>query len=171
MPLADPSFAPAVLGAMITPAVLISASGTLVFSTSTRLGRVVDRVRTLSELAETFPTDTHLSDDDRAEKRALIVDQLGHLTERIRLLQATLKLLYSSIGLLIAASIAVGLDAVAGASLGWLPVGLGLLGACGLFAGSVFLVRETRHAVTTTLHELSYVGRLVARKTAPPEAR
>ena len=171
MPIADPSFAPAVLGAMITPAVLISASGPRVFSTSTRRGRVVDRVRTLSELAETFPTDSHLSDDDRTEKRALIVDQLGHLTERIRLLQMALRLLYASIGFLIATSIAVGLDAAVGANLGWMPVGLGLIGSSGVFAASVLLVREARHAVTATLHELGYVGRLVARKTAPPEAR
>ena len=41
-----------VLGAMITPAVLMSACGTLVFSTSARLGRVVDRVRVLSERIE-----------------------------------------------------------------------------------------------------------------------
>ena len=33
---------------MITPAVLISASGTLVLSTSNRLTRVVDRVRSLA---------------------------------------------------------------------------------------------------------------------------
>ncbi|MCV4614792.1 DUF2721 domain-containing protein, partial [Escherichia coli] len=35
------------LTAMITPALLISATGSLVLSTSTRLGRVVDRVREL----------------------------------------------------------------------------------------------------------------------------
>jgi len=38
---------PEVLGAMITPAVLISASGVLVLSTSNRVGRTVDRVRAL----------------------------------------------------------------------------------------------------------------------------
>ena len=38
----------AVLTAMITPAVLISASGTMILSTSTRLIRIVDRVRELS---------------------------------------------------------------------------------------------------------------------------
>ena len=44
----DPlSQALAVLTAMITPAVLISACGALILSTSTRLGRVVDRVRAL----------------------------------------------------------------------------------------------------------------------------
>ena len=41
-----PQNALAVLTAMITPAVLISACGALIFSTSTRMGRVVDRVRT-----------------------------------------------------------------------------------------------------------------------------
>ena len=37
------------LTAMVTPALLISATGSLVLSTSTRLGRVVDRVRQLEE--------------------------------------------------------------------------------------------------------------------------
>ncbi len=44
------------LSAMITPAVLISACGTLVFSTSTRLARVVDRVRQLSAEAAELAT-------------------------------------------------------------------------------------------------------------------
>ena len=43
--LETPQDALAVLTAMITPAVLISACGALIFSTSTRMGRVVDRVR------------------------------------------------------------------------------------------------------------------------------
>jgi hypothetical protein len=51
----NPTFsASEVLGAMITPAVLISASGRLVLSTSNRLTRVVDRVRVLAAEAETF---------------------------------------------------------------------------------------------------------------------
>ena len=40
------------LSAMITPAVLISACGTLIFSTSNRLGRIVDRVRELGSLLQ-----------------------------------------------------------------------------------------------------------------------
>ena len=38
------------LTAMVTPALLISATGSLVLSTSTRLGRVIDRVRALEEV-------------------------------------------------------------------------------------------------------------------------
>jgi hypothetical protein len=43
---------PSVLSAMITPAVLISACGALILSTSVRLGRVVDRVRALADRFE-----------------------------------------------------------------------------------------------------------------------
>jgi hypothetical protein len=46
-----------VLSAMITPAVLISACGALIFSTSTRLARVVDRVRELSRAIEQYSKD------------------------------------------------------------------------------------------------------------------
>ena len=45
----SPQYALAILTAMITPAVLISACGALIFSTSSRLGRVVDRTRILSD--------------------------------------------------------------------------------------------------------------------------
>jgi len=49
----DPTLsAVAVLTAMITPAVLISACGSMILSTSSRLGRVVDRVRALSDKLE-----------------------------------------------------------------------------------------------------------------------
>ncbi len=46
------SSAVAVLTAMMTPAVLISACGSMILSTSHRLGRVVDRVRALSDKLE-----------------------------------------------------------------------------------------------------------------------
>lgn len=51
----DSEAAIAVLTAMITPAVLISACGSMILSTSTRLGRVVDRVGVLSDQIENMP--------------------------------------------------------------------------------------------------------------------
>jgi len=41
-----------ILTAMITPAVLISACGTLIFSTASRLGRIFDRVNVMKEEVE-----------------------------------------------------------------------------------------------------------------------
>jgi len=79
----------AVLTAMITPAVLISASGTMILSSSTRLGRVVDRTRSLSDrLQEVSSGDANTEFFE--ERRAMLYDQLDKLTSRSRLLQRAL---------------------------------------------------------------------------------
>ena len=145
-----------VLGAMITPAVLISATGTLVLSTSNRLTRVVDRVRVLASEAE------RLRDRGEVDERhrRLLADQIPRLSQRVVLLRSALTVLYAAIGLLVATSISVGLVAAAGWSYGWVPVTLGLAGSCALLYGSVLLVREARLAIGSTLQELAYVRQI-----------
>lgn len=64
-----------VLTAMITPAVLISACGSRILSTSSRLGRVVDRVRALSEKLEEISRKDQQTDLTR-ERQAAIFEQL-----------------------------------------------------------------------------------------------
>src|ERR671917_476930 len=95
------SSAVAVLTAMITPAVLISACGALILSTSTRLGLVA---------------------------------------------------------------------AVGRPSYAWLPVVLGLTGACGLFYGSVLLIRESFIAQEALNAEMDFIWKL-GRALAPPDLR
>ena len=75
------------LTAMVTPALLISATGSLVLSTSTRLGRVIDRVRQLEvRLGELI----YVDDPDEVplyNKRVeVIVDLLDKATSRSRIL-------------------------------------------------------------------------------------
>ncbi len=152
------SVAAEVLGAMITPARLDSASGALVISTSNRLSRVVDRVRVLARDAE------HLRDSaprEQSPKRALIARQLSSLAERALILRSALAALYTAIGLLVATSIGVGLLTMLPWGRSWPPVVLGLLGSCALLWGSVLLVREGRLAIGSTLDEMSYVRGLV----------
>jgi hypothetical protein len=149
-----------VLAAMITPAVLISASGTLVLSTSNRLTRVVDRVRALAGEAEQLPAE----DTARtAEYRRFLADQLAKLSARVLLLRSALTVLYGGVGFLVAASIAVGLSAAFGWSYGWVPVSLGLAGAGALFHGTLLLVREGHLALGSTLLELERARRSVER--------
>jgi hypothetical protein len=152
-----------ILGAMITPAVLISASGTLTLSTTNRLGRVVDRIRDLQAVAEGMTPDA--TDEETAEKRALITDQLGWLTIRIRLLQKALTGLFVAISLLVGTSIAIGLSASSKWTLMWVPVVIGLCGAGSLFLAALLLIREARIAVRSTLVEVEYVKRVIARRT------
>ena len=153
------SSALAVLTAMITPAVLISACGTLILSTSTRLGRVVDRVRALSDTFE------ELAHGDGAremleERRAVIFDQLDKLTTRARLLQRCMTVFYSALGIFVLTSVTIGLTALTGAGRGWLPVVAGLCGALLLSYGSVLLIFEARLALSTITAEMDFIWRL-----------
>lgn len=157
-----PTFAASeVLGAMITPAVLISASGTLVLSTSNRLTRVVDRVRALAAEAERMRQEE--ASPDAEARRTLISDQLPILSKRVLVLRSALEALYAAIGLLVATSIAVGISAALGWAYGWVPVISGLAGASALLWGSLLLVREARLAVGSTLQEMEFLGKEVAR--------
>src|SRR3954453_13656669 len=79
------------LTAMVTPALLISATGSLVLSTSTRLGGVVDRARQLEERLTML-----ISAEDREalplydRRLEVIVDLLDKVTSRSRILQRAL---------------------------------------------------------------------------------
>lgn len=158
------SSAVAVLTAMITPAVLISACGSLILSTSGRLGRVVDRVRSLSDRLEEVPDknrDTELS----RERQAWIFEQLDKLTSRARILQRAMVSFYLCLGMFVATSVAIGVVAIAAKDPRYtlVPVIFGLVGACFLFYGSILLIFEARLALSTIHAEMDYVWRLTKR--------
>jgi hypothetical protein len=168
------SSAVAVLTAMITPAVLISACGALILSTSTRLGRVVDRVRML---IERFEETMKAQEEDGEgvemfeERRSFIFNQLDKLTTRTRLLQRSMRVFYLALGVFVATSVAIGLVAAAGhPSYAWFPVVLGLSGACGLFYGSVLLIRESFLAQEALNAEMDFIWKL-GRALASPDLR
>jgi hypothetical protein len=152
-----------VLGAMITPAVLISASGVLVLSTSNRVGRTVDCVRALAAEVERLQVSTDYISVSKA-KRKLIADQLSQLSERAVLLRSAMTALYTAIGLLVATSILVGIVALLQWRYSSLPVVLGFAGACALLYGSLLLVREARLALRSTLQEVSFAQEAVLEK-------
>jgi len=159
----------AVLTAMITPAVLISASGTLILSSSTRLGRVVDRVRSVSDrLQELSRDDT--SADFLEERRVMLFGQLDKLTSRSRLLQRGLTTFYLAVGVFVASSVAIGVVSFFGGRFSWIPVVLGLIGAVFLFYGSMLLVFEARLALSTTHAEMDFIWR-TSQRLVPKELR
>ena len=147
-----------VLGAMITPAVLISASGTLVLSTSNRLSRVVDRVRALAGEAERAQL-AHAAISPR--RAALLASQLGQLAKRVVLLRSAMTTLYTAIGLLVATSIGVSLVVLLDWQNSLVAIVPGISGAGALFYSSLLLVQEARLAVVSTLEEMAYVSEAV----------
>src|SRR5262245_57205837 len=125
--LGAPQTALAVLTAMITPAVLISACGALIFSTSTRLGRVVDRVRLLSEKFEGLAKNPE-KDELFEERRALIFRQLDRQTSRARLLQRAMVAFYVALGVHTGASVAIAIASAVARNFSWIAVLMGLIG-------------------------------------------
>jgi hypothetical protein len=157
-----PQHALAVLTAMITPAVLISACGALIFSTSTRLGRVVDRVRLLCEKFEMLAK--HPEQDEMfEERRALIFKQLDRQTSRARLLQRAMVALYVSLGIFVATSVAIAVGAAVSPYLTWTAVVLGMAGAVFMLYASVLLIIESRMALSAISSEMDFVWKISTR--------
>ena len=151
----EPSPAFQILSGMITPAVLISASGLLVLSTSNRLSRVVDRVRVLAEKVRPERGGAQ----EEAEYREWILDQLSRLGRRALLLRSALTSLYLAIALFVITSISFGLLSVFGPHYNWIAVITGLIGSCVLLYGSVLLISEGRVAIDSILQEMNFIRR------------
>lgn len=157
--LESPQNALAVLTAMITPAVLISACGALIFSTSTRLGRVVDRVRALSERFQQMMASPE-KDDMLEERRALIFSQLDRLTSRARLIQRAMTSYYTSLGMFMASMVAIAVASAAFRNLTWIAVALGMVGVLFMLYASVLLIIESRMALGAIMSEMDWVWRV-----------
>ena len=146
----------AVLAAMITPALLISASGTFILSTSTRLGRVVDRARAISDRMEELwtPEAPRLLLEAR---RAMLSDQLARLRVRATKLQRSLTSLHLAASMFVLTSVFIGVVAIFQLPIYWLPVVLGVVGACFLLYGSLLLITEARLAVDSLKVEMDFL--------------
>jgi hypothetical protein len=148
-----------VLSAMITPAVLILASSSLILATSARLGRVVDRTRTLSErfveLAHSDP-EAELVE----EERVMLFDQLDKATRRARLLQRAMTRLYLALSVFLGTSVALGVDAATRQGYAWVVAFLGIAGVGLLFWASVLLIVESRLTLAAVDSEMDFVRHL-----------
>jgi len=145
-----------VLSAMITPAVLILASGSLIMTTSSRSVRCVDRVRERAQELEDLGKGTDPATETR---RQHLYKQLEVNTRRARLLQKAMSRLYLGISFFIATSVSIGIVSLLHVDVGWIPLILGFVGAGLLFSASVWLIFESRLALATTFEEMDYIHR------------
>lgn len=156
------------LTAMVTPTLLISATGSLVLSTSTRLGRVVDRVRELEKRLSDLIT----SDDKSAialyELRIdTVVGLLDKVTSRARLLQRAMVTFYYGLGFFVLTSVTIAAAAFFN-TYRWVPIPVGIVGILFLFWGSILMLLETRMATATVNAEMDFTWTL-ANYVAPKE--
>ena len=152
-----------VLSAMVTPALLILACGTLITSTASRLARIVDRVRVLSQGLEKLWADE--TADFADVRKAEVERQLAIHVDRGRLIQQSLTSFYVALGLFVATSISLAVVAYM-PGLAWVPTSLGIVGTLVLFYGCVLLIRETRLALSSVRSEMAFVLSLRERYAA-----
>ncbi len=156
------------LTAMVTPTLLISATGSLVLSTSTRLGRVVDRVRELEKrLSELIMIEDKTTISLYDKRLETIVNLLDKVTTRSRILQKAMSAFYYGLGFFILTSVTI-----AGAAFfptyRLIPIPVGIVGIIFLFWGSMLMLRETRMATQTINVEMDFTWSL-AKTVAPKE--
>lgn len=145
------------LSAMITPAVLISACGALIFSTAARLARIVDRSRRLAQQVEDLAAGrtTEFADERRMEVDRLVEVQ----SRRVSLIQGSLASLYVALSLFVATTLSIGLSFFASFA-GWVPFALGIIGTLVLFYACVLLISEVRLAIRAVRSEVAFSHRL-----------
>lgn len=139
-----------ILSAMITPAVLILASSSLILATSQRLARVLDRTRQLNqELSE-----VSLGDNTSIQS---IFRLLTMSLRRAQVLQASLTSLYLGLTAFIAVSFSIGIGDIVRSNEDWVPVVLGVAGVLLLFCSSLLLIYESRLAIRSTGVESRFI--------------
>jgi hypothetical protein len=150
---------------MITPAVLILASGSLILTTSQRLGRVIERVRKISQefmqIAVTSPQEEAVE-----KKRMILYSLLKKSAMRCKLLTRAMTLLYIALGVFVATSLAIGVLVLTHVRYAWIPTALGLSGASLLFISSAVLIVESRLTYQTIADEIDFVIQ-IAKNIAP----
>lgn len=135
-----------VLTAMLAPALLMAATGSLLISANNRLARVVDRLRTLIALRHRAE-----SDDSSALDR-----QVQRHRQRSNYVLRACMMLYSGLGAFVGTSLALAIDALSGYRLAGLPTVLGVLGVLCLLVASAWLSLEVRLAVRSFDEELDH---------------
>ena len=158
----------AFLTAMITPALLISATGSLVLSTSTRLGRVIDRVRDLERRLAELITSEEKDEIVLYERRVeAVFDLLDKVTTRSRLLQRAQFAFYAGLLMFVLTSLTIGAAGLLN-HYAWLPIPVGLVGILCVFYGSILMMGESRMATATVNAEMDVTWE-IANMIAPKE--
>ena len=163
IPFAAPTYA--TLSAMITPAIFLTANGSLIISTSNRMSRVVDRIRVLNDLGDSLCRGgTGL--DFAPERLTHVQDQLNRLVARGDRIRYALTALYLAFGAFAGTSLTLAIDVWTGNLLVALPTLLAVLGVVLMLFACVNMVREAFQALRSNRLEIGFFRELHARRSA-----
>jgi len=112
----------ATIAAMVTPALLIVGSASLVSSVLVRIGRIVDRARALASPAN---QDEWMRGGATHE---LLAQWLRNHARRARYVERAVILLYAAVATFVATCLAIALDRATNEMVEWLPLTLAIIG-------------------------------------------
>jgi hypothetical protein len=149
----DISIVITILTSLITPAILILASGSLSLTTSQRLSRSIERARRISlEFRE-----SKLGNKVIPEKeKYLLYLQLVKASHRSKLLQRAMTLLYIALFLFIATSALIGIFEILDWAGTFMLIVLPMLGVLVLLAASIILILESWLALKSVDEEMKF---------------
>lgn len=150
-----------ILTSMITPAVLISACGTLIFSTSARLGRIFDRVNVMKGEIEAIVSGKISYPDERLKH---LRDMIQLQRRRATLIHRAMFSLYTSTAFFIASSLAIAINVAYGSpEQSWIPTLVALIGGLFLFVASALLLYESRFNLRFVKRSIDFIEFLEAK--------
>ena len=128
-----------IISAMITPALLILGSASLVATALQRLARAVDRSRAILQQS-----------NEEASKMGWTQDisqrWLARYATRSLLAERAVTAFFLAVGILVLGCLSIAIDRYFADMLTWLPVSLTILGMFMIFAGAFFMIQESRLA-------------------------
>ncbi len=120
--------AQAIIGSMVTPALLMLASGSLIATVLVRLGRIIDRIRHFAEVGTTS-------------------DELTRYERRATLAERAVVMLFLAVTAVVLDGASIALDHALGGTIAALPIGLTLVGMALIVGGAAAMARETQLAL------------------------
>jgi hypothetical protein len=148
---------------MITPAIFLTANGSLIISTSNRMARIIDRIRVLNDRADELCRG--VTDCD------FIPERIDHIQEQLRSLiwrgdciRYALVMLYVAFGGFVGTSLGLALDVLLNNRVPFLPTALAMVGVTLLLGACVNLVREALEALRGNREEVRFYDQLHKRR-------
>lgn len=144
-----------VLTAMLSPALFMTATGSLLFSANNRLARVVDRLRVLTDLSDQLMRGLG-NFSHPAERLEHYRGMIRLQQKRGKIILTSITLLYAAFGTFVGSSLGIALNFLTEHLLPAVPIGLAVLGVVGLLGASIGMLREARLGVRALDRELNF---------------
>ncbi len=141
-----------IISAMITPALLILGSASLVATALQRLARAVDRSRAILQQTK-----------EEVSKMGWTQDMsqrwLARYARRSLLAERAVTAFFLAVGILVLGCLSIAIDRFYADMLTWLPVGLTIIGMFMILAGAFFMIQESRLAILQIREEIQHLSK------------